>query len=640
MILPLLLIGLLTSAVRIQPVKASGTIYIRADGSIDPPTAPISSIDNVTYVLTDNIINDSIVVERDNIVVYGAGYTVQGTGSGTGIDLSGRTNVTARNIQIKTFTTGIYLSASSNYNKISGNNITASSWSGIVVYNTFYYTYNTISGNNIANNENGILLYSCSNNISNNNIIANGGCGIALPSTLWPGGGFGSCSNSIFDNNIANNGYGIDLHYSSNYNSISCNNVTNNAYGISLRECFNNEFYHNNLNNNTKQVYDLAWDNPSFSHSINVWDNGYPSGGNFWSDTTGTDLFSGPYQNEPGRDGIGDTPYVIDANNQDNYPLMKPWAPYENRARVDVKAVSVTIGQTFDVAIRVSSVADLYLWVFSVHWNPTILEYVSIAEGDFLGGGGSTTGVLVKSVNETGGCLEEATCSLLGDVPGVDGDGILATITFRAIGLGSSPVSIAFHDLIDSNGSSIPSDSVDGTVDVTAPDLSIVLVSLPYPALPKYANVTVPVNVTIMNTGTADAGAFNVSCTVFWNDGGLQENYEEKRVAGIETNTTIVINMDFTPRHNGTYTLTFEVDCNDEIAESNETNNQLNLPIAVNVQGDINGDGLVTYRDLFVLAKAYWSTPADSNWDASADLNYDGTVDYKDLFILSRNYSS
>jgi hypothetical protein len=76
--LSLLLIGMLALAFNIQQVKASGTIYIRADGSVEPSTANITSVDNVTYTFTNNI-NDYIVVQRNNIVVDGAGYTVQAT---------------------------------------------------------------------------------------------------------------------------------------------------------------------------------------------------------------------------------------------------------------------------------------------------------------------------------------------------------------------------------------------------------------------------------------------------------------------------------------------------------------------------------------------------------------------------------
>jgi hypothetical protein len=53
-----------------------------------------------------------------------------------------------------------------------------------------------------------------------------------------------------------------------------------------------------------------------------VWSDGYPSGGNYWSDYTGKDLKSGPYQNVTGSDGIGDTPYIIDAANIDPYPIV------------------------------------------------------------------------------------------------------------------------------------------------------------------------------------------------------------------------------------------------------------------------------------------------------------------------------
>ena len=102
----------------------TGTVYIRADGSIDPSDAPIQRDGNL-YILTGNIISstDGIVVERDNIVIDGAGHMLQGTGSGTGVDFSGRSNVTIKNITIAKFHTGICLYSSSN-NSISGNNIT------------------------------------------------------------------------------------------------------------------------------------------------------------------------------------------------------------------------------------------------------------------------------------------------------------------------------------------------------------------------------------------------------------------------------------------------------------------------------------------------------------------------------------
>jgi len=79
--------------------------------------------------------------------------------------------------------------------------------------------------------------------------------------------------------------------------------------------------------------------------STNVWDDGYPSGGNYWSDYNGTDIFRGIYQNETGSDGIGDTAYIIDANNIDHYPLMSPWTPIPPviNTTVDIKPQTLTL---------------------------------------------------------------------------------------------------------------------------------------------------------------------------------------------------------------------------------------------------------------------------------------------------------
>ncbi len=358
MMLMLVLIGMLTLVFNIQPVKASGTLYIRADGSIYPTTAPISTVDNVTYTFTDNIY-DEIVVERSNITIDGNRCTLQGTGTGNGFYLSGIDNVTIKNTTIKNYEYGIRLYSSSN-NTISGNSITANNGQGIrgdsannnaisgnnITANNDraiwfdWSSYNCVSGNNITNNRGGIYLAMSSNNsINGNNIQANiYEYGVYLSGNFYIGG---SSYNSIQGNNITNNEDGIKLDYSSynsifgnsvtannrdgiqlcgsSYNSIFGNSVTANNWGIYFyTSCYNNTIYHNNFINNTNQV-GISYD------SVNIWDDGYPSGGNYWSDYNGSDyLYGGPYENRTGVDGIGDMPYIVDENNIDYYPLIAP----------------------------------------------------------------------------------------------------------------------------------------------------------------------------------------------------------------------------------------------------------------------------------------------------------------------------
>jgi len=234
--LTLLFIGTLSLTFDIQPVEASGTIYIRADGSVEG-TTHISSVDNVTYTFTDNIY-DEIVVEKDDIMVDGAGYTVQGTGSGTGIDLSSRSNVTVKNTTVKRFSYGIRLLSSSN-NVISSNTASDNNW-GITLE---YSINNTVSGNNASNNYDwGIVVYYSANNTVWSNTASNNYYGIV----------FDSCSNStVTGNNVYSNNYdGISITHHSDFNIISNNNVySNGGYGMYLVNSSTNTISENNITN-------------------------------------------------------------------------------------------------------------------------------------------------------------------------------------------------------------------------------------------------------------------------------------------------------------------------------------------------------------------------------------------------------
>lgn len=162
-------------------------------------------------------------------------------------------------------------------------------------------------------------------------------------------------SNVLFNNTI-NFGYGLDLDGTENI--IAKNNLTslivlgsnNTAYANEITSgmtiwCKNSVFYANHIS----LIYPIVWSNSgnnlfyhnNFEGNIKFredqeitpyyWDNGKE--GNYWSGYLGFD---------GNGDGIGDVPFIIDANTTDRYPLMKPF---------DISAITIELPKWVDDAV-------------------------------------------------------------------------------------------------------------------------------------------------------------------------------------------------------------------------------------------------------------------------------------------------
>ncbi len=286
-IVVLILIGLIAlDGACFLPADAQyqGDITINSDGSITPPTTLIAQTGD-TYTLTGDLNNTannlagSLTVEKNNCVIDGNGFM------GGQVLLSTVYNVTVENFEMK-----------------------------IVVYNAEPHGYN------------GILVKDSSNVTVTNNTIQNmrgidefqsvGGktyAGIRVE---------GGNSNTIIRNNLRDNQFGIYLYKTQN-NLVAENTIIDDVTDLigptmAFDQASNNTIVHNNIRN---AIFILWSDQVSIYNSSNVWDLGFPGGGNYWID------YHHKYPNATEIDNskIGDTPYLIDSQNVDHYPLKEPF---------------------------------------------------------------------------------------------------------------------------------------------------------------------------------------------------------------------------------------------------------------------------------------------------------------------------
>jgi len=310
--------------------------------------------ENSTNTLIDgNGVGAAIYVVADGVTIKG--FTVQNGNSGVDVEGSSQTVIANNNVSYNHI--GIVVRYSSSLctirdNIISHNNLTGISVEGDrctiinnIISETKDWGYNTsnsgilldsssndniVARNTIQNNVLGIWVRASSGNTIKDNVVSSNSYGIYLDQIL----GVSPFFNILYYNNIAfNTRYGIAITYCTVENHICHNYISNNKCGIYLDHSSNQIIRRNEISNNLEfgiksfysdnnVVYQNNFINNSFQakciHSINSWNDGFASEGNYWSDYTGRD---------GDGDGIGDTPYVINKNNKDNYPLMDPRSP-------------------------------------------------------------------------------------------------------------------------------------------------------------------------------------------------------------------------------------------------------------------------------------------------------------------------
>lgn len=321
-----------------------------------------------------------ITVDHVNIISLQIINSSSTTDHNMGVSVSSHSCMLINNV-ISNNTIGIKVNGFA-YTVIFENKIDKNTY-GIMLYNA---NYTRISKNELTSNNFGIYTSGtvCSNNTITNEIIISNYVGIQFSNTTYSiisessifNNNYGivlldpSCyQNTLNKNNISFNLVGITLNFSSSNKIIENNIINNTNYGLWLSESNNNQIYSNNFVDNANHTYCSA--------VSNQWNSEYPTGGNYWSDYTGIDKKSGPNQDQPGSDGIGDSPYQIwELENVDHYPLMRP--TYEQDIGVTDIFLSknlTAIGYPMRIHVRIVNYGnERQTFTLTIYFNSTYLD--------------------------------------------------------------------------------------------------------------------------------------------------------------------------------------------------------------------------------------------------------------------------
>lgn len=203
---------------------------------------------------------------------------------------------------------------------------------------------------------------------------------------------------------------------------------------------------------------------------------------------------------------------------------------------VDPATSKVLVDTTFAMNISITNVTDLYGWEFTLYYNNTMLNGTQITEGPFISTGGSTffnVSDFNDAYNTTHGRVW-ATSVLLGNVPGVNGSGVLASVFFTCKDFGSSVLSLANATLGDSEGVAIVHIAVGASIE-TWPR-NIAMKGVTPSTFEAYEGQVISIAVAVKNEGNYTE-TFNV--TAYYDDNVIETRTVTDLTPWMETNVML-----------------------------------------------------------------------------------------------------
>jgi len=284
-------------------------------------------------------------------------------------------------------------------------------------------------------------------------------------------------------------------------------------------------------------------------------------------------------------------------------------------------------GKRFSINVTVANVTDLKGYEFKLSFNTQMLDVVTLA-------------FLPEANLPVGNCCVDDAAGVLWMNATYDGASItttnavaLATITFKMMARGTSPLHLYDTKLLNSSGAPIVHGTADGVVLILRHDIAVVYVAPS--TYETYIGRVVNVTVTAKNNGDV---AENFTVKAYHNDTVTGTSNVTNLAPG--ENTTLLFNWDTSDAVAGRSYI-IKANATTVLYEADTTNNELvDGTVKVKIIGDVTNDNVVDINDLVAWDAAYGTHEGEPHWNPQADINGNSEVDKDDGILIIQNYHS